>query len=208
MLNLIPSAILILGLAIFLIMDFSLADRATAAQLIKQGGIWHPEVRPKAIYDAGNTYCTWVDPDGHVGVSRIIHNSGEVRHRKVGQTQVNDHTVPSILIRQPDRRLVLFWTKHNGDSVYRRTSDTPHGIKSFGEVKTFSAPRSTYTQNVQLEGEGNRIYVFYRSRNRWLYRTSDDGAESFSEPTVMLPDYSDKRPRIQVVSDGTNRIHI
>ena len=177
---------------------------------LKKDGIFHPEVRPAAVYHAGSTYVTWVDAQGQVGVTRMRHDDGKVENVVVGETEINDHTLPSILIREPDHRVVLFWTLHNGDHVFWRISAAPGDISSFGPTYSFPAPSSCYTQPVQLMGKGEegRVYLFYRSRNRWLYRCSQDGAETFGEPVELLANYAPRRPRIQVVGDGDRRIHI
>ena len=78
----------------------------------------------------------------------------------------DDHSDPSIMV-EPDGRLTLFWSGHNGGHMYYRTTLKPGDISAWTAVRTLEqgirGPDGfTYPNPVLLPAEANRLYLFWR----------------------------------------------
>jgi hypothetical protein len=123
---------------------------------------------------------------------------------------VDDHNTAAILV-LPDKRLMVFYARHNKRGLYCRRSIRPEDITAWeDEVTVLDAPRLTYSNPVYLKSE-QTYYVFFRGET-WKpsFCTSKDG-RSWSPPQVLVQDAGrearDIRPYVKVVSDGDSTIH-
>jgi hypothetical protein len=177
------------------------------------GGAWSWFGDPRAVYYEGKyrrTYTGWVARDGSIQVASYDHDSG---HQMIttlkARLQVDDHDNPSILVR-PDGRLMVFWSTHAGPEMWYRRSVRPEDITAWEPERTFptNTPGGdgyTYPNPVQLSGEGNRIYLFWRGGNfNPSLSTSDDGNTWSRARTVIS--YPRQRPYVKYASNGRDTI--
>lgn len=123
---------------------------------------------------------------------------------------VNDHNTNSFLV-LPDRRLMIFYARHNGRGLFSQTTVRPEDITAWSaEVAIAHSDRITYSHPVYLSEE-RRFYVFWRGE-RWkpTFSTSTDGV-TWADPQILLQDSDrdglDIRPYLKVVSDSKSEIH-
>ena len=84
----------------------------------------------------------------------------------VGRAYHDDHTDPSLLV-EPDGRLTVFWSGHNGTHMYYRTTLHPDDVSAWtppGEVRQDIPGRDgfTYPNPALLSDEGDQLYLFFR----------------------------------------------
>ncbi len=177
-------------------------------------GAWCWFSDPRAVHYNGSydrTYVSSVSSEGDIVVTSYDNKSGGINnHIVVSKFQGDDHDVPSLLF-LPDGRLMIFFTRHNGDFSYTSTTK-PEDISEWHEVKKLDMGKMLcYSNPVMLTEEDNRIYVFFRGGYNWKpsFITSDDLGKTWSEPKVMVGKPGEdkyNRPYTKVISDGTKRI--
>ncbi len=177
-------------------------------------GAWCWFQDPRAAYVAGakvRTYATWVTSHGELQIGAYDHRSGTVEtHTLKRGWGVDDHNVGSILV-LPDRRLMVFYARHNEAGLYCRRTVRPEDLTAWEEEATITRmPRVTYSHPVYLADE-RLIYVFWRGES-WkpTCATSSDGIH-WSDPRILVQEpgreRGDIRPYLKVVSDGKRSIH-
>lgn len=185
-------------------------------------GIWYQYTTPVAVQSGDKTFCSYLTTDGEVMVASYDHQANTCERTLIDSGfGASDHSAPALLVRNPDQRIIVFYTKHNDKTLHWRISWNTQDISSFGPVHSFitSADKSlTYPQPVQLSNENNRIYVFFRATNdsllnrEWRHITSDDYGTTFGGETTLRENFSTfsagtVNPYTIPVSDGGNRIH-
>lgn len=186
---------------------------------LSEDGAWSWFSDPRAVYDKNEgreqIYFGFINSKGDVVIGQKDLNRDElhtfVLHEKL---QIDDHNVPSILI-LPDKRLLVFYTEHNGRFFMRR-SKRAGDIREWEEeqVIAFGGNKITYSHPVMLEGEDNRIYMFWRGSDwQQALAYSDDFGESWSDAQVLISSRNEKgkarnRPYLKVSSDGISRIDV
>ena len=155
--------------------------------------IWF--VKPRAIQKNGVTYIGY--NGGVTGRQNVVmsydHNTGSVETTVLHDSfSSDDHVNPSLLFRD-DGRLVCFWTRHNGDTIYYRISDNEEDVSSFGPRQEISQTDVTYTQPFQLtDATDNPIRLHFRERDtiggdgHLHYRESIDGGDSWSDDQRLV----------------------
>jgi hypothetical protein len=169
---------------------------------------------PRAVVVNGQTTETvvgWLDDTGRVTVAAVGRWSDRPITHVVGYEFHDDHGAPSILV-EPDRRLTVFWSGHNGAHMYFRTTLRPGDITAWGPRQEM--PRNTvghlgftYPNPVILPSEGNRLYLFWRGGD-WSadYATrSAGGAWMAPHELIRVPG---QRPYLKVASDGAGTIDL
>jgi BNR repeat-containing family member len=121
---------------------------------------------PRAVELGGVTYVGWISWQGAITIAEYRPDSGLVASKVVGNAYHDDHSSPSILI-EPDGRLTVFYSSHNGSQLYERTSTTPAEITSWGPRQAVPVGLSgklgfTYPNPLLLSAEGNSLYLFWR----------------------------------------------
>src|SRR5689334_9444225 len=79
-------------------------------------GSWCWFADPRAIHVVGKydeTFVGWIDWRGAITIAAYDARFGVVRSHVVGYQYHDDHSSPSILV-EPDQRLTVFWSGHNG----------------------------------------------------------------------------------------------
>jgi hypothetical protein len=129
-------------------------------------GSWSWFGDPRAVHGNNMTYVGWVDRDGDVKVSAYDHLA-RTRLSAVLQSalQADDHANPSLLLR-PDGRLAVFYSTHDGDTLYERVTERARDVSGWRPpesvpVNTPGTRGYTYPNPIHLAGE-QRLYLFWR----------------------------------------------
>jgi hypothetical protein len=175
-------------------------------------GSWSWFGDPRAVYVAAprkRVFVGWISWEGRVTIGAYTPGTGAQSTHVVGHAVADDHTSPSILV-EPDKRLTVFWSAHNGPAMYYRTTLRPEDISAWGPLH--SVPHDvkgdhgfTYPNPVLLPAEGDRLYLFWRGGN-WSsdYSTrTPDGRWSKAHAVVGVPG---QRPYMKIASNGSNEI--
>jgi hypothetical protein len=121
---------------------------------------------PRAVELGGVTYVGFIGWQGAITIAEYRPQVGVVATKVIGYAYHDDHSSPSILI-EPDSRLTIFWSGHNGAHIYERTSTMPAEIASWGPKQTVPVDLPgklgfTYPNPVLLPNDGNNLYLFWR----------------------------------------------
>ena len=183
--------------------------------LFTSDGAWCWFQDPRAVYidsPAPRTIALWETRTGRLIIGCYDHETGRAwTHELKDEWGVDDHNVGSILV-LPDKRLLVFYARHNGIGLFARMSLEPGEIDRWGEeIVVAKTPRITYSHPAYLAAE-KRYYVFWRGSS-WkpTFATSEDGV-NWSEPRILLQDRdradTSIRPYTKITSDGQTTIHI
>ncbi|HPN55011.1 MAG TPA: BNR-4 repeat-containing protein [Candidatus Moranbacteria bacterium] len=176
-------------------------------------GAWCWFQDPRAVSYNNKTYVGAVSTDGNIVILQYDNRTGastfSILHEYLN---ADDHAAPSILIR-PDGRIMVFYSAHLGSEMYYRISTNPENISSWGtETKvnvenTPGAGGHTYPSPIQLSGESNKLYLFWRGGNiQPNFSTSTDGGTTWSAVKTLV-NVPDQRPYIKYASDNVDEIH-
>jgi len=181
------------------------------------GDAWCWFQDPRAIRHVGirdKTYWGYVAKNGDITISSYDHRSQEIDTFTLrAALDVDDHAAPAILIRN-DGRILVFYSKHNANTMYWRISVNPEDITAFGDELSFTGGglQVCYPNPVQLAGEDNKIYLFYRkrtgespTREREACRVSMDGGNQFGPEHDVID--VDNRTYVKVISNSIDKIH-
>lgn len=175
-------------------------------------GSWSWFGDPRAVYVAGQydeVFVGWIDWSGSVIVGAYDPQFGVSSRQAVGHLFHDDHSAPSILI-EPDQRLTVFWSAHNGADMYYRSTLRPEDISGWGPVQHLAGNVSgplgfTYPNPVLLPAENNKLYLFWRGADwsaDWATRTLD-GRWSPGHELIRVPG---QRPYLKVDSNGRDEL--
>ena len=177
-------------------------------------GAWCWFQDPRAVYFSGEherTYASWMQGDGQLMVGYLDHQDLSTHSVVIrDQWDIDDHNTGSLLL-MPDRRLMMFYARHNKKGLFARISQKPESIDLWEpEITVADTPRITYSHPVYLSEE-KQYYVFWRgSTCKPTYATSSDG-QHWSEPRVLIQqqgkEAQDIRPYLKVGNDGKSKIH-
>lgn len=167
---------------------------------------------PRAVYVAGQydeIFVGWIDWTGNVTVGAYDPRFGVTSKHAVGHLFHDDHSAPSIFV-EPDQRLTVFWSGHDGAEMYYRSTLRPEDISAWGPLQHVPAPVRgslgfTYPNPVLLPAEDNRLYLFWRGAD-WSadYATRTLGGQwSPAHELIRVPG---QRPYVKVGSNGHNQI--
>jgi hypothetical protein len=176
-------------------------------------GSWCWFQDPRAVYVSGQyneVFLGWIDWSGDIVVAAYDPRFGVHSTHVVGHIYHDDHSAPSILV-EPDKRLTVFWSGHNGARMLYRTTLRPEDISAWGPTQ--HVPHNvgagnlgfTYSNPFLLPSEGNRLYLFWRGDN-WStdYATrTPAGHWSRARELIGVPG---QRPYVKLDSDGRGEI--
>lgn len=177
-------------------------------------GAWCWFQDPRAVYISGQrkrTYAGWMTKDGKLQVGAYDHSTSQIKIVTIKEKWgIDDHNNNSFLV-LPDKRIMIFYARHNGASLLSRTTLNPEDISKWtNEVVVVNSKNITYSHPVYLSEE-KRFYVFWRGKS-WkpTFSTSIDGM-IWTAPQILLQDKGREdsaiRPYLKVVSDGKSEIH-
>jgi hypothetical protein len=192
---------------------------AFAEDLTLGDGGWSWFGDPRAVTYAGEhtrTFVGWVGRGGDITVSSYDHgthaSAQSVLHPAL---QKDDHASPSIQVR-PDGRLAVFYSKHNGATLFYRVSVDPEDVSAWGPeqsvptnapVEAGAASRGyTYPNPVRLTGEA-ATYLFWRGASyQATFSVQRDGENTWSTAQNLV-NVPGERPYVKYDSSGGDTIH-
>lgn len=185
---------------------------------ITAGWSWHQ--RPLAIHYKGlhdKTYIAWVDASDGFWIGSYNHTTGafEKTKLKTATWASDDHNSPAILIRDSDKRIIVFYVGHGSSTIWWKISTNAEDITSFGVEKSLINPTASYSyvQPIELTKE-NKVYLFTRCSHEsiagqrvWDINISVDDGETFARHISPLWYSTDTNaPYPEVVSNGIDTI--
>lgn len=209
----------------------ALADRAPARPANQWAdftgdGAWCWFSDPRAVYYEGKrnqTFAAWVSSDGSIMIGAYDHDSGKVSEAVLHERlEVDDHDVPSILIRA-DGRLMVFYSRHSEDDFYLKISEKAGDISSWSPARLLKVNDNEqyaldetraycYSNPFQLSEEGGRIFLFWRGiGNKPCVAVSANGGETWGPGRVLISPketYKNQRPYLKYASNNKDRIHL
>lgn len=182
--------------------------------MLSPDGAWNWCLDPRAVYVEGEfrrTHAGWMTHDGRLQIGSYDHADGSLAYFTLKEKwDVDDHNSNTFLA-LPDKRLLVFYARHNQPGLYCRKSSRPENVLEWGpEITVSNTPRISYNHPVYLSEEG-RFYVFWRGPT-WkpTFSSSSDG-EQWAASQVLLREKGQEsdsiRPYVKVVSDGKSAIH-
>ena len=131
-------------------------------------GAWSYFGDPRAVHFTGlahRTYTGWTDQAGAVVVA--AHGPRYKAETVVAQLgRVNDHSNPSLVMR-PDRRLMVFYSRHAGGAMFYRVATAPESVSGWGNERVVTTNSRgglgyTYPNPALLK---NQLVLFWRGGN-------------------------------------------
>lgn len=194
-------------------LTFILAAAPASARIVTWAhGSWSWFGDPRAVHVTGQyneTFVGWIDWTGHVTIGAYDPTFGVMRTHVLGQIFHDDHSAPSIFV-EPDKRLTVFWSGHNGATMDYRSTLRPEDISAWGPLQHVTQRITgslgfTYPNPVLLPADGNKLYLFWRGAD-WSadYATRTlAGTWSRSHRLIAVPG---QRPYLKVDTNGSNTI--
>jgi hypothetical protein len=188
-------------------------ERIRPVVLAEDGGwCWFQDER--ALFIGQRVVVSSVSHDGEVQVSSYDLATGDRQNAVLARLERDDHDVASLLERS-DGALMAFYTRHNHDSLMRwRVSRGEGGdLSSWEPEQTFdTGVKISYSNPLQLAGEADAVYLFYRSLDiSPSFSRSPDGGASWSAPARVIHSFDETRthrPYVKYASDGADTIHL
>jgi BNR repeat-containing family member len=182
---------------------------ARAHVAVLSHGSWSWFADPRAVQLGNKVFVGWIDWRGEIKVGAYDPNFGTLGTYTLAYLFHDDHGDPSILV-EPDDRLTVFWSAHNGSHMYYRTTRRPADIRRWGPVRHVVSHLPgilgfTYPNPVLLPDEGNKLYLFWRGSDwsqEYATRTAN-GQWRSAHRVIALPG---QRPYMKVDSDGRDTI--
>ncbi len=174
-------------------------------------GSWSWFADPRAV-DLGAPYdetiVGWIGWSGAVTIDAVRARCGTDESVVVGHLFHDDHGAPAILV-EPDKRLTVFWSGHNGSQMYYRSTLRPGDISAWTPVMALPSriPGKrgfTYPNPLRLS-ESDRTYLFWRGGDYsadFATRTAS-GLWSAAHRMIVNPS---QRPYVKVDGDGRSTI--
>jgi hypothetical protein len=167
---------------------------------------------PRAVSVVGQydqTFVGWIDWRGGIHVGAYDPAFGVSRSSTVGYLFHDDHGSPAIFV-EPDKRITVFWSGHNGQTMYYRSTLRPEDTSAWGPVQRVPSRLRgglgfTYPNPVLLPAENNKLYLFWRGA-AWSadYSTRTlDGRWSSARELIRNPG---QRPYVKVDGNGSDTI--
>jgi hypothetical protein len=179
-------------------------------------GAWSWFQDPRAIHLVGarnRTYIGYVTSVGDVDVVSQDAGTALLTHTTLhAGLQADDHASPGLAV-LPDRRIVVFYSKHGGTQMLYRISVHGEDITAFGPEH--SLPTNTGTRGVYCYGNPvylaaeHRLYLFFRGGDsRPAMTWTHDYLHWSHAVDVVIPDHQPAytRPYVKYTSNGVDTI--
>jgi hypothetical protein len=130
------------------------------------------------------TYISYGNEHSHPMVTYYDHETGEFATPvQIGTSPVVDdcHVHPTLAV-DSSGYLYAFYGSHTSAQKMKRSMN-PEDISSWGPEKTPEPSDATYPNVFFIN---STLYFFYRSSSNWVYRTSNDGGNSWSAIRTVI----------------------
>jgi hypothetical protein len=191
------------------------ASAQTNFAVLNTDGAWTWYNDHRALFHSGKLYFGYVRAaDSKTALSVFDLTTGRTTNLWTsGFTQLDDHNVPGLLVKQ-DGRMLAAYARHISDQYFSyRTSSSTNPVTAAGWNAEQNIPNSgagmTYANPFQLSAESGKIYNFCRNQNfNPTVYTSSDGGTNWSAPQLLIQAGTggSVRPYVKYSSDNTNRI--
>lgn len=180
-------------------------------------GAWSWFTDPRAVYYNDHTYFGYVTLDGDVYIRRYTHSTGiaDTVFDLHPTLEIDDHNNPSILIRDSDKRLMVFYSAHGGPTIYMRISTNPEDVSAWGAETSLDSQLGgaaySYSWPIQLTGEASDpIYLFYRdpidvNTTALRFSKSTDDGSTWAAQTLLFS-ATNRSSYYKIIQNGTDRI--
>ncbi|MDF7825933.1 glycoside hydrolase family 88 protein [Pontiellaceae bacterium B12227] len=187
---------------------------------VADDGAWTWYNDERVILHNGVFYASYVKSDGKTAMTAFGLEkmpSAHARKEMVLSTweQKDDHNNAAFLPLKDGRLLACYATHGNHKNFYQRKLTLLQWKEATaGDEQRFKMSHGrrgvTYQNLHRVENENGRIYNFFRGNNfNPHFTTSDDEAESWSEPIQLINiGEGNDRPYIKYVSNGKDRIDL
>lgn len=181
-------------------------------------GGWTMIPDSKASHYNGKTWVGWITSAGAVEIGEWDGATFSTTVLALASDWLNadTHGSPSVLVRDSDKKLLVFASRHDGTTPYIWTSTNPEDASAFPGAATpgatIGASDYTYMSTFQLLAEtSDPIYLFYRdevggSTGRMGYSKSTDGGATWSSRVVFYTGASGRTPYWRMWSNGQDRV--
>ncbi|KRE67429.1 hypothetical protein ASL11_18950 [Paenibacillus sp. Soil750] len=178
-----------------------------------EDGAWCFFADPRAVRYVGQhdrTYVGWLTKHGHVMIGAYDHRDWSVNSVMIKPSlQQDDHANPSLYF-PADGRAIIYYSAHNGKTMYYRQMETAEDIASFGAEQELPENTSgmhgyTYPNPIYLHQE-QKQYLFWRGGNfKPNFSSLPDKEGMWSEArTLIMGDGA--RPYVKYASNGEDTI--
>jgi hypothetical protein len=155
------------------------------------------------------TFVGWIDWSGDIRVGAYDARFGFVAARTIGHLFHDDHGAPALFV-EPGNRLTVFWSGHDGKTMFYRSTLRPEDITGWGPVQRVESKVKgqrgfTYPNPVLLPAEDNRLFLFWRGADwsaDYAVRTLD-GRWAKARELIRNPG---ERPYLKVAGNGADAI--
>jgi hypothetical protein len=172
-------------------------------------GAWSYFGDPRALHFAGlvhRTYTGWTNRAGEVVVA--AHGPAYEARTVVGHLHhSNDHSNPSLVMR-PDRRLVVFFSRHDGAHMFYRIATDPESIASWGNQRVVTTNSHggdgySYPNPVLLK---KQLFLFWRGGNWEPTYSKIVGGDRWARARTLVRGAPRERPYVKYAPDGKGRM--
>ncbi len=182
-------------------------------------GAWSWFSDPRAIQVGHSTYVGWLSPTGAVVVARYakrpakagdhVAPRAKVTTHVVGWLYHDDHGSPSLLA-EPDGRITVFFSAHNGTYTSYRSTKKPGAINSWGPRRKINSgirgtKGVTYTNPNLLPGEDNKLYLVWRDPTYGQAYATRTAGGTWSAAHQLIAQ-SGERPYLKTSTNGSGTI--
>jgi BNR repeat-containing family member len=175
-------------------------------------GSWCWFADPRAVHvggPAGKTFAGWIDWTGGVTVGSYDPRTRAIHTRVVGHLYHDDHGSPALLV-EPDRRITVFFSAHNGSRLYYRETVHPNDIRSWGPLRHVHSRLGgskgfTYPNPVLVPDRNNELYLFWRGGD-WGIDYATRAIRGHWHAARHLIAVPGQRPYIKVDGNGRGTI--
>lgn len=178
-----------------------------------EDGAWCFFADPRAVRYVGQqdrTYVGWLTKHGHVMIGTYDHRDGTLIAITIKPSlQKDDHANPSLYI-PADGRAIIYYSAHNGKTMYYRQMETAEDIESFGAEQELPENTSgmhgyTYPNPIYLNQE-HKQYLFWRGGNfKPNFSSLPDKEGTWSEPQTLIRG-DGARPYVKYAGNGKDTI--
>lgn len=148
--------------------------------------LWYNQ--PSAVYYNDYLYYSYLGLDKNVKIGKFGKKTNQSKSI-FSYSKLDDHGAPSIWVIQNGKekgKIISFYSWHSTE-MYFSKSKQKENIEKWEDVKIFDDRRTTYNS---IGETSDKIFVFYTvqspNNRAYVYKTSIDGANTWSEPKVLI----------------------
>lgn len=184
--------------------------KAPHAVVIQADGAWCWFGDNRAVETDQAVYVSSISSKGQIQIDQINRDGSRKLKVFANRISVNDHNNPSMTV-LPDGNLILFFSEHNGPTLYISKTTVPGDVNSFAEPVHFGEAKAkgfTYPNIFsRKQGGVDQLVLFYRGSD-WSPQMilSKDAGKQWAPAKTLIQ--TQQRPYAKYSIDGLGRIHM